>query len=264
MIPVYEAIDIIGDPISANSGHNRPLKVIAYTPQGAKHFVVKPYTTSQVDAGHCVTNEIICNILGREFDFKVPDCALIDIPEDLVYQKGTEIQQLFNSADFRLKFATVELQGVFTASHLEIKKQCASRIDIDTLYAFDNMILNSDRGFPKPNLLIDSEDAYIIDHELTFDENAIRNFDFIEGRLEQRYSKNHLFHSTLCKTRNKLNIFDDFSFYLQSLNPDILNPYFQQLKDEGFNDYSELILGWLSQIKQKNTIFVNCLKSSLQ
>lgn len=263
MIPVYDAIQIVGTPISERSGHNKPWKIVAMTPNGLKTFVVKLYDNFQVDDCHCVTNEIICNILAKEFDFKVPDCALINIPEHLVANLPVEMLHQFENADHRPKFATVEIQGIMTAIPEIIKKECVKRISLDTLYAFDNLILNADRSNAKPNLLLDADDSYLIDHEFTFNQESILNFNFENCQLEQKHSIHHLFHSYLKSKRNKQTFFEDFTFYLQNMSLNLLNPYFYSLVNEGFIDYSEPILSRLNQIKQKSSIFVDCLKGSI-
>ncbi|MBP1617566.1 MAG: hypothetical protein H6Q14_1393 [Bacteroidetes bacterium] len=264
MIPVYDAIQIVGSPIPERSGHNRPWKVIAMTPAGLKTFVVKLYDRFQVDDFHCVTNEIICNLLAKEFDFKAPDCALINIPEYLAANLPIDMQHQFEHADHRPKFATVEIQGIMTAIPDIIKKECTKRISLDTLYAFDNLILNTDRGNAKPNLLLDADDSYLIDHEFTFSQESIESFNFETCQLEQKHSTHHLFHSTLKRKRDKQTLFAEFAFYLHSLNINSLNPYFQFIVNEGFTDYSAPILKRLNQIKQKSSIFVDCLKGSIQ
>lgn len=263
-IPVYDAIQIIGTHISERSGHNKPWKVIAMTPNGLKTFVVKLYDIFQVDDFHCVTNEIICNILAKEFEFKVPDFALINIPEHLTANLSVEMQNQYDNADYRPKFATVEITGIMTAIPEIIKKECAKRISLETLYAFDNLILNQDRSNAKPNLLLDADDSYLIDHEFTFNQENIYNFNLETCQLEQKYTTHHLFHSVLTRKKDKKTFFEDFTFYLQDMNINALKPYFQALKNEGFNDYSESILYRLNQIKQKSSIFVDCLKGSLQ
>lgn len=265
MLPIYEAIDVI-DIINEKVGHTKPWVVLANTPDGLASFVVKMYNDNQVDHLHCVTKEIICNVLAKEFDFCVPDCAFINIPNDLTFKLPADAQQQFDNADYRLKFATIQLKNVNNALNTLSKNEFSKRIDLDTLYAFDNLVRNCDRGNPKANLLLSSTDAFLIDHELTLGRNDITNQNFDNLILDDRFSRYHLFYAYLknAQFKTRESYFDDFSNYLHMLNTRTLNPYFQQLRNEGFSDYSLPILSWLEQCKEKNTIFVNLLKGSLR
>ncbi len=165
VLPIYEAIEII-DFIPENSGHTKPWVILANTPEGLKPFVVKLYTIEQVDNSYCVNNEVICNILASEFELKVPKCALIIIPDEITMNLNAEQQLQLYNADPRPKFATEYISNVNSALINLEKKHYKNRISMEMLYAFDNLIRNGDRGHPKTNLLLTSESAYVIDHEL--------------------------------------------------------------------------------------------------
>lgn len=263
VIPVYKAIQISPKVIPEKSGHTKPWVVTAETSTGLIPYVVKLYNYQQVENLHCVTNEIVGNILAKEFDLRVPTCALIEIPPDLVATLPFEMQDQFENSDDRLKFGTVQLQGVSSVIAGLNKQQLEKRFNLDTLYAFDNFICNRDRGSVKPNLLLSSEEAYLIDHELCFDKNKMYT-DAEKTDLEQIYTKHHLCYSYLKRTVKKQTFFNEFTFYLRELRLAILNPYFQQLKIEGFDDYSDPIIHRIEHIKLKSTIFVNQLKTSLE
>lgn len=262
MVPIYEALQFVS-VIQEQSGHTKPWVVLVNTPAGLKPYVVKLYDTTQVDEQHRVCKEIISNLLASEFDLKVPQCALIEIPPDFVISQTTEVQQQLDNADPRLKFATEYIEGAPNSLIEMDKKIVENKIDLDTLYAFDNLIRNHDRGQAKPNLLLGSEYAYLIDHEYAFTEKDIIGIDFNSLQLISKFTKTHLFYHYLKNSRDKQNFFEDFSFYLESLSLNKFNIYFDQLKNNGFNDYSEPILDWLNLVKQKKTIFVNYLKGSL-
>ncbi len=263
MLPIYKAIEVI-EIISENVGHTKPWVVLVNTPKGLKPYVTKLYSTSQVDQTHCVSKEVICNILAGEFELKAPTCALIYIPDELALQLPMAAQMQYSSIDHRLKFATLMIDNVTSAIPGLPKSHYNRRISLDTLYAFDNFIRNCDRGNPKSNLLVSSQDAFLIDHELALSKKDI-DVDIQAILLEDKFTKYHLFYPYLEKTsRNyRQSLFDEFAFYLNSLNLNILSTYFNQLVKEGFNDYSQPIFKWLEQVKQNESIFVNKLKGSL-
>ena len=266
MLPIYEAIDV-KEVINEKVGHTRPWVVLANTPYGLTSFVTKLYTTTQVDQSHCITKEIICNLLAGKFELSVPQCAFIDIPEELSLKLSPEKQIQLDNADHRLKFATVYLNNVNNAIPELPRKYYQKRLrPMEMLYAFDNLIRNSDRGHPKANLLLSAKEAYLIDHECTLANRDIINIDIANLQLADRFTKYHLLFPYLKTSRgeNKRNFFNDFSFYLNSLSINSLTQYFNQLVNEGFNDYRQPICNWLNQVKQNSSIFVDKLKGSVQ
>ena len=235
------------------------------TAKGLKYFVTKLYSREQADRFHCVTNEIISNVLANEFELKVPACAFIDIPDELSFRLPMSAQVQLSTADQRLKFATERIENVKNALPELPARYFLERISIATLYAFDNYIRNCDRGHPKPNLLLNPDEAFLIDHELTFGiEDIAKNLN--ELTLEDKFTKDHLFYPFLSKIKEKQRqkLFDEFEYYLNQLNLEMLSNYFNQLVAEGFNDYSGPIVNWLNQVKINGSIFVTKLKESLK
>jgi len=265
MLPVYEAIDII-KVIPATVGHTQPWVVLANTPNGLKPFVTKLYTTAEVDNNNSVTNEIICNVLASQFDLKVPSCAFIDIPDSLQFKQPLECQIQYSNADPRLKFATEMLANVISAVPDLSKSYYSKRISLDTLYAFDNMIRNSDRGQQKTNLLLSSKTAFLIDHEYALHQKNIIGINWKGLEIDRRFTNYHLLHPYLKRSikAKKQHYFDEFQEYLKTLNTKQLNSYFTQLSAEGFTTQSVNINSWLQQVKQNSTTFVHSLKSSLE
>jgi hypothetical protein len=264
MLSIYEAIDVV-EVISENVGHTKPWVVMVNTPDGLKYFVTKLYSMEQVDRFHCVTNEVICNVLANQFELMAPECAFIYIPDELAFRLPIFAQVQLSVADQRLKFATERIENAKNALPELPAKYFNKRISMATLYAFDNLIRNCDRGHPKPNLLLNEEDAFLIDHELTFGIDDI-NKNLNDYLLEEKFTKYHLFYPFLSKIKEKQrqNLFDEFEYYLNQLNFKTLSIIFNQLIAEGFNDYSGPIVNWLNQVKINGSIFVTKLKESLK
>ncbi len=263
MLQIYKAIDII-DIIPENSGRTKPWVIIAKTPNGLKPFVVKLFTSHQVDSASSVTNEVVCNALAKEFDFSPPEMAFIDIPEDLVMAKSAVFQIQFSTADPRLKFATAQIQNVKQAIPELSKKFYTKRIDMDTLFAFDNLIRNADRGQSKTNLLVGAKKLHPIDHEMALKQDDI-SVNINNLNIDEKFTKYHLFYPPLKKAwkKTKIQYFDDFSEYLRILNLNRLESYYNSLTNEGFAPNKALINNWLSQIQQNSPIFVNKVTSIL-
>ncbi len=263
MLPIFEAIDIIS-VIPKNVGHTQPWVVVAKTPSGIKSYVVKMYTTEQINRNNSVTAEVISNKLASEFNLSVPSAAYIDIPESLLINQPPEIQELFDKADSRLKFATELLPNVNAAMADMTAKFYKPRIGMDSLYAFDNLILNADRGVQKVNLLIDSNTAWLIDHEYSFDTNEMQNI-LDKFNINPKFTTHHLFHKHLKKAtrKSKVHYFDEFTECLKTLNINSLGNYFTQLEQIGYNSNKKIITNWLELVKKKSPTFVDSLKGAI-
>lgn len=138
-------------------------------------------------------------------------------------------------------------------------------IPTDTLYAFDYFICNRDRTQRKPNLLIKEGQGVLIDHEMALEINEQTISNFNERKWDNRY-KYHLFHSALKNNvpTEKNDYFNEFEFYLQSLNINKYNEIFQQLKELGFTDLKEnLIKEYLTLVIRNPKKFITILKDSI-
>lgn len=264
MLPIYEVIEII-EVIDEKSGRTKPWVVVVNTPEGLKTYVVKLFTTAQINS-FCLNNEVICNFLATEFELPVPKCVLLNIPEETTMKLEPEHQQQYYNADPRPKFATELISDVNSAISGLPKSVYKNRIEIDTTYGFDNLIRNYDRGQIKTNLLISTESAYLIDHELAFNPKYIANIKINCFCIEDNFSKYHLFYSYLKKStlKSKSRYFEEFEFCLNGLNINKLNEYFHFLENEGFPKNQSEIVAWLTQVKQNIRKFVELLRISIQ
>lgn len=263
MLKIYKAVEIVGI-IPEASGRTKPWVVLADTPQGITPFVVKLFTTNQIEATNCVTNEVVCNVLAADFDLKTPEMALIDIPESLVMRKNIDFQKQYFETDERLKFATRQLSNVNTSIKELGKGFYKKRIDLETLYAFDNMIRNADRGQMKTNLLINKDNAFLIDHELALKPSDINNLSIVTELPDYKFSKYHLFYVFLKKGKDKEMYFEEFRENINRINLSKLSPFYSSLENEGFETNKTIINNWISEIQRNSNTFVNNLRITLQ
>ncbi len=263
MLPVYRAISFNG--IIEKGGRTKPWSVLVQTSQGVKPFVVKMFDGQLVQNRDSVTNEVLGYALAKEFDLPVPEAALIEMDMDFQMSiHGADGQQAFDHADDRVKFATELIEGNYLFNPAFKKYQAAKMIELDTLYGFDNLIRNPDRGDGRPNLLVKSRSAWLIDHEQAFmiDDDTITQFH--SGQWDDRFSRYHICWNYLrhAKKATKKEYFNTFGEYLRTLNVNNLHPYFQQLGNQGFSrDRHLLIKKWLREAKQNSAKFVTLLKS---
>lgn len=265
MLNVYKATSV-ERIIESSLGHTKPWVVVVETNNSLKKYVVKLYTTDQIENNNSLSSEVFCNVLANEFDLNVPEMALIDfsgIENSLapIYSK-----QYFN-VDNRLKFGTIEINPSQTFKTGIDFKTINSYIEIGSLYAFDNLIRNADRGNSKPNLLLSDNSAFLIDHEYALQTKDISILDITKDDfiLEDKYSKKHIFHNYLMK--HKKNEIDSyFNSFIENLrNCDInkLYSYNNTLKDYEFKTNYLEITAWLSHVKNNFYKFETILKKSI-
>lgn len=262
MLPVYDAIQL-KNVIPEQSGHNKPWVVFANTETGLESFVVKLFDEATDHINHFITNEVISSILATEFDFPTPKPVLINLDESFtLYCSQDEIDQL-ERTNGKPQFATKMIESAPIAN-INLPKRIYQKVAVlDSVYAFDNLIRNEDRSPFKPNMLLKKDELFLIDHEYAFS-----NIDFTDINnitLQDKYTKHHFFYKHLKRARmqTKSNYFEDFSFYMRSLNLNRLDPYFNQLEQLGVNTNRIAITKWLTLVKNNLPIFVSKLKASL-
>lgn len=262
MLPIYKAIAF--DQIIDKGGRTRPWSVLVDTPDGIRPYVVKMFTNQLVTDRDSVTNEVLGNVLAPEFDLPVPKAAFIEMDED--FRRSIQDEDAlvaFDMADDRIKFGTELIDGNVLFNSRFTRAQASKMIELDTLFAFDCLIRNRDRNAAKPNLLVKSQSAYLIDHELGFEIGPDLITQFRRGEWEDRFYMHHICWNYLRRARRpgKLGYFNTFEEYLRMLNVKALGAYFQQLRGAGYSvDRHGLILKWLVEAKQNSGNFVTLLK----
>lgn len=221
-----------------------------------KPYVVKLFKTELIELRDSVANEVIGNILAREFNLPVPAAALIDLDMDFISTlRNQELLEILEDRDDRLKFGSELLEGYFNFDYKAYNLTDVRKIiDIDAVYAFDNLVRNRDRnGLLKPNILIKSSEAFLIDHELGFEdinEDIIRNMK--KWEWDRKFCDFHIFYTFLkgSPARIKKEYFHEFGEYLKYLNINALDSYFEQLINCGFSGKKHpLIRDYLTEFK---------------
>jgi hypothetical protein len=160
MLPVYRAISF--DRIIDKGGRTHPWSVLVDTGAGIKPYVVKMFSAYAASQREHVCNEVLGNALARQFDLKVPQAAFIEMDMDFVMTiSDFEAQQQFDLADERIKFGSELIEGNYLFNPSFTKGQAAKMVELDSLFAFDNLIRNRDRNNGKPNLLVKGSSAYL-------------------------------------------------------------------------------------------------------
>jgi len=231
LLPIYSAVSFNG---LMPGGGTRPWAVrVQEGPRGKLvPFVVKLFKASHLDQHPHLAAEVFGSVLADMFDLPHPEPALIEFsPAFRATLNEPQQQQLAETAP-GLLFGCRLVEGPYAYSRaLPLKKLEA--YEMETIYGFDNLILNTDRRPDKPNLLMpDGEEAVLIDHELSLSGIARALSGLAEGRWEHLYQR-HLFYAPL-KARGPAATavaFGTFTEYLRGLNPQLLLPYHRQLSE---------------------------------
>lgn len=262
MLPVYQAISF--QRILEKGGRTKPWVVLVSTPNGIKPYVVKLFETSLIDVKDSVTNEVLGNVLASEFDLKSPPAAYIDFSKDFLNTIRDEaLFEILFTKDKRLKFGTELIEPNVPFDNSVFNGAEARRIiDIDTVFAFDYLIRNRDRTRKPPNILINNDTGFLIDHELGFEITKNTSVEIFQQIIPSY--QYHVFYRylKLSKSITKIDYFNEFEEYLRTLNVNVLNSYFKQLVDIGFSDKKRLIIeNYLLEMKLNLSNFVKLMRA---
>lgn len=191
-------------------GSTQPWVVDLLTDEGIPTaFVVKMFNSKQVRQQNAIAKEVYGNILARALGLPVPDYALAKFTPDFLATLSDKEKERNNSCHQGLRFASKYFEGYTTFGDNLLNSKIQD-YDLASVYAFDNLIWNIDRGGyrDKPNLIINDEDCLLIDHELIFpfaddpDEPNYRVIDDFKANIwSYRYEK-HLFYPYLKSMRS--------------------------------------------------------------
>ena len=264
MLQIYRATSLRD---IAPTGRTRPWVVTVRTPGGLKSYVVKLFNTPTIQHRDSVTNEVLGNVLARQFGLNTPQAALIDLDDSFKSTlRDLDLIEKLEFSDDRLKFGTELLDGNVSNLLSFNSSEAREAVEIDTLFAFDNLIRNGDRTRNPTNLLVRSNEVYLIDHEFAFDIPQDVASDLKSWYWPNRYADYHVCYEYLKKSilEYKMEYFNVFHEYLRHLNINGLTSYFEQLKSVGFSDAKHpIIKEYLSEVKINSNNFVNALKGKI-
>ncbi|MCX2477977.1 hypothetical protein OQY15_02675 [Pedobacter sp. MC2016-15] len=224
--------------------------------------VVKLFTPNNIAQSCHIAKEFICSELAREFDLDTPESYVIDLSDEdfvdtLTPKDLKELQSKHQGATFCSRLVNASLVNE------ELKKSTFSIWDCATLFAFDCMIMNADRGghHNKANLLLDDDGFIVIDHELCLHFIDSDSEDAYEAILEEFKNNNwpqiyqhHLFYSKLKSYRGqKRNLFDTFREYLDRMDVNKIESLIAQLQGFGIDvGGSDRLIQYLYSLKQNS------------
>jgi hypothetical protein len=244
-------------------GRNRPWLLTVNTEEGEALFVTKFFAQRDIEQQNALSREIFTNVLASELGLAVPSMALITIDDVFRSTLNDQLHQL-KSKHTKYAFGTEYIPGKKTYSPALLAKQLAN-YDIESIFAFDVLTLNTDRRIKKPNILLDDKQYYLIDHEHTFSLSAI---DLNAKNRVGLYRLNkHIFYQALNKKSKYGNEpeFNTFRELFHHLNIDVLDPYITFLNNEGYKtDDCFIIKRYLRELKSEISYFMDIVKGGIQ
>jgi len=262
-LPIYEAISF---QQVMQGGRTNPWLVLVNENGQERPYVVKLFSEIENNRRGSIGNEILGNVLAQEFNLATPKAALIDVdnPDFIRTIKDENAYHIYEHADERIKFGS---EYIFPHSPFikgaVTRAQAKRAIEIDTLFAFDNLIVNRDRGQSRTNILMKDKSAILIDHELAFDIDA-DTLDRINSKNWVNGFQFHIFHDYLKKSTKKTKsmYFGEFEEYLKYLQINNLQPYLAQLNQYGYSTAKhENVMEYLENVRINSPNFVQLLQA---
>lgn len=259
-LPILFPARFVG--LMKGGGSTRPWQMVLADGDGnERNYVVKIFRKKTLEDQHAIAKEVIGNTLARQFGLGVPDAALVYFHSTF----GTDHlevpqQEQLARSESEYHFACSLEEGYSLASEV-LTKQYLKDYEMGTLFAFDYMVYNLDRGGQrqKPNLLLNDESFLLIDHEqiFPFADNIAQFFLNLMDKLkrgEGDYPCQHHLHFQLLKSYQKSvkeHLFDEFIEYLSFFSPDEIIANEKQLRklnlSTGHFDRIVAYLRWLSK-----------------
>lgn len=217
MLPIYDEINFID--ILDKGGRNKPWLVKVNVGDAYENYVIKIF--DEDPENFWTASEVYGSILAKEFDLPTPDIALFEVTPETIMTFPGELQMYLEDKGSGIKFGNLFMEGSLqfdptSSRQIGIVK---NRIEMDTLYAFDQLINNIDRNSNRPNILIRQDEIMLIDHELAFNElNEDRQTQILGGNTIGNNYQHHIFYYMLrsASGRSKQDFFSTFQELLRS------------------------------------------------
>lgn len=196
-------------------GTTRPWRALVDTGEGFPVVhVVKFFHERYFEHANHLAAEVGGSILCQQFDISTPEFCLTEFPDMNEENCPTDLLERLSKDSYPQPwFSSVSLDPSEEYSDA-LSNRYLEMFEVANLFAFDCLILNSDRRTQKPNLLFKNGELWAIDHDKAFGNHqpSLANFP--------HYASGHLFYDRLRKYCKKegFTIFDTFAENLRLLN----------------------------------------------
>lgn len=200
------------------SGTTEPMLIRGVcTTTGEKADYVIKFVNSPRMSVEASSRELIASFMAMELELNVPEPAIINVTQPFVEtlrgHQGYKAAANSIGKNFGCRYIEGFMELLWNQKLSEGQLDQARKI-----FAFDMLILNTDRRTNKPNLLSDGEKIIIFDHELAFGfvfDLITNNTPWIFSDADKHWIENHFFYSTLKSNKYQ---FEDFIQQFNQLN----------------------------------------------
>ncbi|MXV14338.1 HipA family kinase [Hufsiella ginkgonis] len=236
----------------------------------AEAYVVKLFKKDHALNDCALASEFIVAELARELDLVVPDSAIMTFSNDFVETLTDEQIKFLEGKQYAPTFSS-RLLNSSTLVMAEVGNLSSPAAELAKLFAFDCMVINTDRGGfrDKPNLLVDDDGFTLIDHELCLFFLASSSSTGINklmksikaGNIDMIQYGRHIFYQKLKSYKGKkVHLFNEFEENLSKLNVAGIVKYAQNLEQENIPAGSiDSLNEYLSLLKQNASQYCNIL-----
>lgn len=166
-IRIYPIHQVLG-PIE-RGGTTRPW--VALVDDGSvmpREYVIKLFSARDLEQANYVAAEVMGSVLCGQFEIETPDFCLVSFDEHAGVNCPAAFSERMREKDYPQPWFASRSVLPHAEFSKKLMKKWLSEPDVATLFAFDCLILNTDRNDAKPNLLIKDRRVMAIDHERAF------------------------------------------------------------------------------------------------
>lgn len=269
---IYQAVEFVS--AIDKGGSTCPWVVKVFTDSNTiVPYVVKLFTPSSTAQYQPIAKEVFGNRLAIEFDLPVPEYALIELSAEFIDTLPEQYKDRLHGVSPGLKFGSAEAKNMSIVKP-ELLPSFLKEYNLGTIFAFDNLVQNLDRGGfrNKPNLLINDENVLLIDHEQIFyfandaEEGDLVTLSLDPNGWSSTYAAcyKHVFfpHLKAYRRETRNEAFDTFHEHLRFLDVSCLDIVAKELQENGISVGNfPRIKKYLSLIKANHNEFIQLLKS---
>lgn len=233
------------------------------TDRGLAHYVTKFFARQDIRQQNALCREVYTGALAKKLGLGTPDFALITVDDAFRETLTDEMSDQLDHKHSQFGFGSKFIPGKHTYTPALLNKELDS-YDIASIFAFDVLVFNADRREQKPNILLDNDRYYLIDHEHTF---ALAEDANPRQRLSKYHFTHHIFYDVLNR-KARYGHEPEFAIFQElfhRLNLDILDNYAGELQIKGYdNGDSVVIKRYLKELKRDISYFMNIVKGGIQ
>lgn len=266
-----EASEFLG---RATTGRSQPMLCACYDSDGRSYSVYVKYAGFHEDltTDHLV-GELISNLFAKDLGLPVAEPCLVTIDQDFLHTVPDETLRKALAGVPLVAFGSVQLSPArrWNTSDLVRRNQLA---DAASLYLFDTLVENTDRGNGNPNLLMSGLSFKIIDFGHSFQRchygqvYAETRMPWQLGGVGNHYpgTLQHIMYpsSKRLSADELAKVIDAFTTALEDLTDDRIMAYVEKVPPDWNQVTAMKIIDYLVSARKNSSSFINQVRGVLK